>query len=266
MRRLLAVLNHVETAPAVLAAAALAAQRLPGAAIEALNVRLADDPSFMPTEEIMTPARRAHFATAQAALSAALHQVFAAWPGAAGATWREESGLPPEVIARAGSTVDLIVIGRPAHFAPGDGAAAIDAALFAASAPVLLVPPAVPASLGRHIAIAWKPSDTAERAIVAATPLLRAAERVTVLLTEGRGRSVPEVLVQALGGGRAPATFGFALDGEPIGAALLGAAHAVGADLLLMGAYAHRRAVEMFLGGATRAMLAGGDLPVFMHH
>ena len=39
-----------------------------------------------------------------------------------------------------------------------------------------------------------------------------------------------------------------------------------GADLLVMGAYAQRRFLEMIIGGATRDFLAKADVPVLMRH
>jgi len=53
---------------------------------------------------------------------------------------------------------------------------------------------------------------------------------------------------------------------EPFGETLLQAAHRLGADLLVMGAYAHSPLRELILGGVTRYMLEHADLPVFMRH
>jgi nucleotide-binding universal stress UspA family protein len=247
------------------------ARRLDVPRIEALHVRAAADPSFMPTEEVMTPQRHAHFEAHEAARSAALRAIFDEWQRTAApahATWREQIGEKAALVARGAETTDLIVIGRARH-EPGEGKTAIEAALFAAAAPILLLPAAVPATLGTHIAVAWQPSGAAERAVVAATPLLRAADLVTVLIgTDGDGeRAPPEALVQSLAGlGRLPETRSFALLGEAIGPALLREAQQLGADLLVMGAYAHRRSMEMLLGGATRGVLVAANMPVFMHH
>ena len=173
------------------------------------------------------------------------------------------------VVAAAGDKADLIVIGRAAHNEPGDGKAAIEAALFKSKAPVLLVPETPPASIGRHIAVAWKASETAERAILAAAPLLRAAGRVTILIGEEPDgeRPLPDDLVAMFAAaGRAPIPHHFQLGGLSAGVALLGEAHRIGADALVMGAYARRRFLEILIGGATRDVLAQADMPVFLHH
>ncbi len=49
-----------------------------------------------------------------------------------------------------------------------------------------------------------------------------------------------------------------------VGERLLYAAHAVGADLLVMGAFTHGEWRERLFGGVTRTMLAEADLPLWM--
>lgn len=56
-------------------------------------------------------------------------------------------------------------------------------------------------------------------------------------------------------------------DGEgPVAEHILRTAHQLGADLLVMGAYAHGEWREAIFGGVTRYMLAHADLPLFMRH
>jgi nucleotide-binding universal stress UspA family protein len=50
------------------------------------------------------------------------------------------------------------------------------------------------------------------------------------------------------------------------GRSLLQQAHNMGAGLLVMGAYGHSRIRERILGGATRHVMANGDIPIFMQH
>jgi nucleotide-binding universal stress UspA family protein len=52
----------------------------------------------------------------------------------------------------------------------------------------------------------------------------------------------------------------------PFGQTLLDTARRLGADLLIMGAYAHSTLRELVLGGVTRHVLAHADLPVLMRH
>ncbi len=56
------------------------------------------------------------------------------------------------------------------------------------------------------------------------------------------------------------------LSGRRTSIALLEAAQAVGADLLVMGAYTHSRFFDLVLGGVTRDLLADVSLPVLTHY
>jgi nucleotide-binding universal stress UspA family protein len=51
-----------------------------------------------------------------------------------------------------------------------------------------------------------------------------------------------------------------------VGDALLSHIADRGADLLVMGAYAHSRVRELVLGGATRTILKSMTVPVLMAH
>ena len=55
-------------------------------------------------------------------------------------------------------------------------------------------------------------------------------------------------------------------DGHNAGEALLMRANDLGADLLVMGAYAHSRMREFVFGGATQYVLANMTIPVLMSH
>lgn len=269
---MLVVLNRGETAKSVLATSGLLAERLGSARIEVLHIRPKVDPSFMPTEEMMTESRDRSFQAEEDRRSFHLRGLWDAWRQQAGrdaTSWREVIGETQSTIAAEGAKADLIVIG---HAGPGGDAGArdaIQAALFQAKAPVVLAPEAVPHTVGRHVAVAWKPSEAADQAIQAALPLLLIADQVTVLIAKesGIGDATPKVLTDSPDL-KTPAlnVHRFEPGHGGIGEALVRKAVAVGADLLVMGAYTHNRLVETMLGGATRDVLAHSALPVLMHH
>jgi nucleotide-binding universal stress UspA family protein len=58
----------------------------------------------------------------------------------------------------------------------------------------------------------------------------------------------------------------FETDRMDAGDALLAVAADRGCDLLVMGAYAHPRMLQLVLGGATRTILKSMTLPVLMAH
>jgi len=54
--------------------------------------------------------------------------------------------------------------------------------------------------------------------------------------------------------------------GTDKGAEILEAAHAVEADLIVMGAWGHSRLAELALGGTTRALFQTSDIPLLVAH
>jgi CrcB protein len=267
-RSILAILDHRETAPAVLAAAALLADRLGDSRIEALHVRHEGLEGFLPTEDVVTGDRRQEIEGEAARRSAGLRGIFEAWQRDGGSRdWREIAGDTARIVAEEAAKADMVVVGVGLGRPDAETTRAVHAALFDAGRPTLLAPPGVPASLGRHVAIAWKPGDAANRAIEAALPLLLSAERVSLLIGTGDGAAAPDHLPATLQrAGIAADLVRFQAEGQSTGQALLARAQAVGADLLVMGAFTHRPLAEALLGGVTREVLASADMPVLMRH
>jgi len=118
--------------------------------------------------------------------------------------------------------------------------------------------------------IHWNGSTEQARVNAFATPLLRLAERVTVLTVIGGyevpGPSVNEILRQLLYNGIAAEPMSIALEGRSTGEAVLDAARAQGCDLLVKGAFTRNRLRQMILGGATSYIMEHADLPVLMAH
>ena len=118
-----------------------------------------------------------------------------------------------------------------------------------------------------------------EHAHASALPLLRHADLVElgVCETEAAGRVARDVQMAdplpwlARHGVRATLqhhTLGGSgrFNRNVVGEALLSLADDSAADLLVMGAYAHSRLRETFLGGVTRTVLAHMHLPVLLEH
>ncbi len=267
-RSILAILDRPESANAVLAAAALVAARLGDARIEALHVRREALEGFMPTEDVMTRERRQEIEGEATRQSAVLRGIFDAWQWEGGIReWREVVGDTARVVAEEAAKADLVVIGIGPDRHHAEANRAVHAALFDARQTTLLTPAAVPVSLGRNVAIAWKPGAAADRAIEAALPLLVGAERVSVLIETSDGEAAPDEPPATLQrAGISADVLRFQAGDQSVGEALLARAHAVGADVLVMGAFTRGSVTESILGGATRDVLAAADIPVLMHH
>jgi len=193
----------------------------------------------------------------------------------ASAEWRQVAGLSNQTLPEVGRFADVMVMARPDPDAGGISVAALEAALFDTGRPVLLAAARPPVSLGAHVAICWNGSTEASRALGAALPILLRARRVSILavgshhgsaVEQGNEYGVGE-LVSYLAWHRIAATLAPSADTSgAAGEALLATAHAISADLLVMGAYGHSRLREMVFGGATRHVIADGSLPALLMH
>ena len=274
---ILAVLTESSSARAVLDAASVAAVD-DDWRIDALHVRLDPHSLILPTDEVMTKTRRAELEDTLAERARGVERAYRAWlqaaAGSAGrAGWREVIGTVEAEVTAHGRLADLLVLARPPDaVGAAEGNDALHAALFAVRRLFLLVPPEGAGPFGRHMAIAWKASETAERAVLAALPWLRRAQRISVLVAERQGEKPPEALLALLAGhgvaGTAIAVAPVVTDAgdDGVGAALLAAARSLGADSLVIGAYRRHRFFEWVLGGVTRHVLHHADLPAFMLH
>lgn len=266
MEKIIVILNRPETAGSVLAATALLRDRLPGSTPALIHPRPDIDPDFMPTEEIMTVDRSNRFIAERDAIAKRLTD--AAADARLGPLAILE-GRVREVVAQEARAAHLVVAGAAGPHRHGEAEDAINAVLFDADAPLLLIPPVPPAVLGQTIALAWERSPAADEAVEAALPLLLAARQVTILVAqEGHARAnLPAGLIEAMRQrGAALAVRHFDLSGRDIGDAILEEAGRAGADLLVMGAFTHSRTLEALFGGATQEVLAGAKMPLLLHH
>ena len=188
--------------------------------------------------------------------------------------WKVAQGDAIEALSHASRWCDLVVVERPQldRNTP-TGWGIVSRTVFGASAPVVVVPERAPcASVGTHVVIAWNHSREAALAIRGAMPLLERAEHVSVLdgaATESPFglRYLPTLDLPAWLARRGiAATFQPFEANRESGAALLDAAHALGADLIVMGAWGHSRITELMLGGTTRHLFQHSDLPLLVAH
>lgn len=253
-RTVLLLLDRPEAAPAQRAAAMLLARLLGGLRLQALAVRVPAVASIMPTEEVLTTERQAAWDTAEQARLAALREVCATPPGIA---LRVEEGDPATLVAAQGRHGAYLVIARPAQNDTASSHAICHAALFATGRPVLVVPATFSGSFGQNIAIAFKTDGRAEKAVLAALPLLREAKRVRVFGEAALPATLMEHAIAATPCAMPPGDFGVAV---------LTAMARDGDDLLVMGAYTHSAWREALLGGVTRHVLNSALVPVLMQH
>lgn len=190
--------------------------------------------------------------------------------------WRQPDGDPRQVLAQAGRYADVVVVGQdsPDDTSMSAPPGLVEDLLFAVGRPVLVVPYiGAPQTLARRVLVAWNATREATRALNDALPLLRRAEKVTVLSVNPRSGDrgdgdVPSAdicLHLARHGVTAEAAQTQARDIEA-GDIILSRAADESADLIVMGAYGHARLREQILGGVTRTLLDHMTVPVLMAH
>jgi nucleotide-binding universal stress UspA family protein len=191
-------------------------------------------------------------------------------PGAeVAATWRDETVTGYEALGSLGRAYDLIVVARPLPGAAVPSMSALEAALFESGRPILTAPPKPPDKLGEFVVIAWNGSTETARTIALAMPFLAAAGTVVVLSVEDGmvpGPSGAEIAQGLVRNGIAAKARQVTAGERSVGVAILEECAALGADLLLKGAYTHSRLRQMIFGGATSHILAAAELPVIMAH
>ena len=113
-------------------------------------------------------------------------------PGPQGpsARWLREIGAEPYWVAEHGRAADLLVIGRPGED-EGVSLDTIEGALIDSGRPLLIPPPVPLSTLPETIAIAWKATPHAGRALTAALPFLSTAKQI-VVLTVAEDQRAPE--------------------------------------------------------------------------
>jgi nucleotide-binding universal stress UspA family protein len=184
------------------------------------------------------------------------------------ASWRIDAGDPAEVLARCGGAFDLIVAGHPfSGSETSKTTQVLNAAIFNTARPVLLTSQTITPTIGEVILLAWNRGIPAGRALLAAHPFLEKAKRVVIFMiaTDAKQGPEPEDISKNL------AWHGIAADvkkvapsSRPVADILTDEVEAIGADLLVMGAYSQSRVRERMLGGVTKAIMARAGLPVLM--
>jgi len=198
---------------------------------------------------------------------------FEDWARRSGALveWREERGVPLEVLRLQSLYADITVVGQPvtdgpAHV-PGTEGLPGDLAI-ATGRPVLTVPHSGSfKTIGRTVMVAWNGSRESARAVTDALPILQRAKTVYVVGANLRS-SVPalDISTHLARHGVKVETKTFHAEDTSVGAALVSQITDLGADLVVMGAYGHSRFNEFVFGGVTRHLLNHMTVPTLFAH
>jgi nucleotide-binding universal stress UspA family protein len=184
-------------------------------------------------------------------------------------SWLGNAPSGHDFVGSYGRVFDLIVLGQPKEEWQSPSMITLESALFESGRPVLIAPPASPQSLGTNILVAWNRSTEQARAMAFAMPLLRLAERITILTVEGStvaGPSGAEMARSLKANGINSEAMTVGAGKASAGETILNKAAELNCDLIVKGAYTQSRLRQMIFGGTTRHILAHAKLPVLMAH
>jgi nucleotide-binding universal stress UspA family protein len=139
--------------------------------------------------------------------------------------------------------------------------------------PVLVVPKDLASFVPKRIAIAWKDTREARRAVRDALPLLQQAESVLLVEISEEASSVEESARRVQDVGRYLRRHGIEIIAERVRPADVTASNSLlrviedeNIDLLVTGAYGHSRLGEWAFGGVTRDMLMESPICCLFSH
>jgi nucleotide-binding universal stress UspA family protein len=269
---ILALPDRPTLAAWVLSAAGRLAELAGAPRINVLVIRTPPEATILPSEEVLTRMQERRVRAQEQVRIESLHAIFHDWVRAAGPAgiaedWNDIEGSAEDLVDEWGRRADFIVMRRPADHEREPERQALHAALFASERPVLLVPPHSAGPFGCRVAVAWRGDERTVKAVLSALRVIGRAEQIHVLAgtrDPAAALRLPEIFEEH---GIAATLHVLPITGQhAFGAALLDAAHAFGADMMVMGAFARHPVRSMILGGVTRYMLAHADLPVLMRH
>jgi nucleotide-binding universal stress UspA family protein len=166
---------------------------------------------------------------------------------------------------------DMAIVARHSSRDESDGPSGLVQSLVLRSGrPVIVVPPGCTRERMRRIVIAWNESPAATRAVTAALPILaRAAAVQVVVVSAGRSGTLREQAAADIEGyllrrGIHADVLQISAGGGDVGGVLLNHGVAVGADLIVLGAFGHSRLRERMLGSVTRHVLKAASLPLLL--
>ena len=187
------------------------------------------------------------------------------------AEWRStvSANSVPAYLVQEARAADLVILAHDET--SGSSYAGAGELAVRAGRPVLVVPKTLSSLRLRSAVIAWKDEREARRAVVDALPLLKLAEKCTIVeITSLDGVGPCRQRLEDVAGWLA--SHGVSSEVAPVG---VGGSHnlfladelrRLAPDLVVAGAYGHNRLAEWVFGGVTRDILLQPEFCVLMSH
>ncbi len=187
------------------------------------------------------------------------------------ADWQQSSGFSDFLLRQEAPYTDVTVIGHGAAAYGTSGSRSFcENLLCEIGGPIILIPDEVHSEgLGRRVILAWDASPPAMRTLSLALPVIETSEHTTILnVTGGAVRMTKSELYRLAErlnrhGVSANVVQLDAPSGR-ISELLQSQADVLGADLIVCGAFGHRRVKEHIFGGVTWDLLQHSQIPLFI--
>ena len=187
-------------------------------------------------------------------------------------SWAARIAGPVAAMAAYARGADLVVARRTRHDSGASNLCPPAALIVDVGAPVLLVPGADAPLKARAVVVAWRDGPQARRALSDALPFLTDAEQVDLVEVcapsecAERERDMALVCARLSRHGVKASARAVAHSGPSVAAEIERAAETIGADLIVTGAYSHRRLQEWVLGGVTQDLANDSGCYVLFSH
>jgi nucleotide-binding universal stress UspA family protein len=164
---------------------------------------------------------------------------------------------------------DICVLPRPTNEI-GAATALAESLLFNSGRPVVLVPPDYTGDATfQSVTVAWDGSARAARAVGDAASIISEAELVQIVCVAEESKGVipgADLAVRLSHDCKRVELVNLpGLDGNIVGA-IQNQANFTQSNLLIMGAYAHARLLELIMGGVTKSLMRESEIPLFMSY
>lgn len=190
----------------------------------------------------------------------------------AASSWLTSMDTPALAMASVARGADLVVARRTHNEAGSNNLCRSEALVVGVGAPVLVVADSGSAPKASRVLVAWRDGHHARRALVDALPFLTAAEEVRLCEISPPAEQIERqrlllLVCERLArlGVKANAQV-IARTSTTVAVQLERTAEAMGADLIVAGAYSHRRMQEWVLGGVTHDLLLGSFCHILFSH
>lgn len=171
-----------------------------------------------------------------------------------------------------GRYADMLLVGGASAFEhPKLRRRSIEAALMSSSGPVLILPDHTNIEKVHHAVLGWDASGEARRAARDLLTVLEPGARIDIVAVDAQPSDTGHGASPGTDIARHLARHGFEIEvhqqssvGRSVTEALEEFAMTSGANLLAIGAFAHSRVRDIFLGGVTRDLLQEARLPLML--